>query len=86
MFCFCVVCVHNTWWVWFGCLSFLLLFFSKVLYTFSMHNDRLSTEIPEFTCGPSRRHKVRVHYEEEVISDDDEYLCKYWVIMILSTL
>ena len=46
-----------------------------------MHNDRLATEIPEFAHGPSRRHKVRVHYEEEVISDDDEYLCKCWLIV-----
>lgn len=46
--------------------------------------DRLSTEIPEFACGPSRRHKVRVHYEEEVISDDDEYLCEW--LLIFSTL
>ena len=46
-----------------------------------MHNDRLATEIPEFVRGPSRRQKVRVHYEEEVISDDDEYLCEYWLIV-----
>ena len=40
-------------------------------------SNRLSTMVPA-RCEVSRssRSKVRVHYEEDVISDDDEYLCK----------
>ena len=39
--------------------------------------NRLSTMVPA-CCEISRssRSKVKVHYEEDVISDDDEYLCK----------
>lgn len=45
----------------------------------------MSTEIPVIPHAPSRRHKVRVHYEEEVISDDDEYLCELLADCAMST-
>ena len=42
-----------------------------------MCGSSLSTAVPEANSGSRGRQKVRVHYQEEVISDDDEYLCKY---------
>ena len=39
----------------------------------------LSTEVPKQAkrAGVSGRCKIRVNYEEAVISDDDEYVCKF---------
>ena len=50
------------------------------MYIYTVLHFRLSTAIPdgaEFESVSGRRAKAKVCYQEEVISDDDEYLCEY---------